>query len=40
MQHFHFSHLFPGQVKVKNDCDGSERTIDLHTVGVKKRNVV
>ena len=29
MQHFHFSHLFPGQVKVKNDCDGSERTIDL-----------
>ena len=25
----YFSHLFPSQVKVKNDCDGSERTIDL-----------
>ena len=29
MQHFHFSHHSPGQVKVKNDCDGTERTIDL-----------
>ena len=29
MQHFHFSDQFPGQVKVKNDCDGNERIIDL-----------
>ena len=29
MQHFHFSHHFPGQVKVKNDCENTVRTIDL-----------
>ena len=29
MQHLHISHHFPGQVKVKNDCDGTGRTIDI-----------
>ena len=29
MHHFHFSHEFPGQVKVKNDIDGIWRTITL-----------
>ena len=29
LQHFHFSHRFPGQVKVANEVDGIERTITL-----------
>ena len=29
MQHFHFSHRFPGQVKVRSESDGTERTIYL-----------
>ena len=29
MQHFHFYHHFPGQVKVRSESDGTERTIDL-----------
>ena len=29
MQHSHFSHRFPGQVKVRSESDGTERTIYL-----------
>ena len=27
MQYFHFSHRFPGQVKVRSESDGTERTL-------------